>query len=380
MVVTVPAKDEAAFIIPCLQALESQRELDGGHLDHRLYAVLVLANNCTDDTAALARQFGRDNPGFQLYVVSREFPSPVGGVGPARKTMMDAAARRLPRRGIVAMTDADTQVDAYWIAATFRAFKRGARAVGGRILVPPTLRQAYRRVHLQDVTYRMLRSLLEAMIDPDPEDPRPRHFQHYGPSLAVSQEAYLACGGMPPLSSIEDAAFAWALERIDVDIVHDPAVRVYTSDRQSDRIAGVTFSASLEEWSRMERENRHPVVFGLQHCIELFKWKVALRRAYHERRIGNLPALSSLLRVLAMDPRELQRLIVAAPSFGELYVGIRHRIDRSPGYSDCTFAEAIAELRSFTRSVRECRVCERHPGGSVRVGFPEYDRSHAVPG
>lgn len=373
--ITVPAKNEADYLLDSLTAFCRQEDLQGRPLDLALFEIILLANNCSDGTADLARTVGRRYPQLRLHVVELTLPPANAYVGFVRKLMMDEAARRLPAGGIIAMTDADTVVDPRWLAATFRAFDRGARAVGGRILVPPSGRHGYRKIHLQDVTYRSLQTLLETMVDPNPGDPWPRHFQHYGPSLAVSREAYLACGGMPSLRCIEDAAFAWALQCVDVDIVHDPAVRVYTSDRSSDRINGVTFSNSLEEWTTMQQDDREPVVFGLQHCIELFKWKVALRRAFYERRIGTLPALNSLLRHLNMDPRELQNMVVSAPTFGELFVAIRQRIDRTHGFSDRTFSQAIGELRRFTHSARESRAYDMHPVGTDRNAVGESDQN-----
>ena len=368
--ITIPAKNEADYLRPTLTALCEQLDLNGRALDPALYEIMVLANNCTDGTADLARTIGREYPGLRLHTVELTLPPARAYVGYIRKLMMDEAAQRLPPHGIIATTDADTVADRHWLATTFRAFDRGARAVGGRIIVPATHRRGYRKIHLQDVTYRSLQSLVETMIDPNPDDPWPRHFQHYGPSLAVEREAYLACGGMPALRCIEDATFAWALERIDVDIVHDPTVRVYTSDRSSDRISGVTFSQSLEEWTNMQQENRQPVVFGMQHSIDLFKWKVALRRAFYERRIGTLPALTSLSELLNLTPRELQHMVVTAPSFGALYVDIRQRIESTHSFSDRTFPEAIGELRRFTHSARERPASATHPAGSDRTDSP----------
>ncbi len=367
--VTIPAKNETAFITSTLEALHHQLNLDGSALDPNSYEVILLANNCSDDTASVARRYASEHPAFRLHVLEQAMPAPHACVGVARKLIMDEAARRLPGSGIIAMTDADTIVDCYWIAATLRAFARGARAVGGRIVVPPTNRKGYRKIHLQDVTYRSLQALLESMIDPSEQDPWPRHFQHYGPSLAVERNAYLECGGMPPWRAIEDAAFAWALERIDVTFVHDPAVRVYTSDRESDRIQGVAFSSSLKEWTKMEEEQRKPVVFGLNHCIDLFKWKVALRRAFNERRIGSLPALLSLARYLEITPGELQHWVVTAPTFGALYQDVRKEIERTDSFSDRTFDQAIRELRNFTRTARGPLLSSTHPAGTDRPCF-----------
>lgn len=375
MCVTIPAKNEADYILPTLDALRRQIDDRGRPVDPGHYAVVVLANNCSDDTAGIARTYAAQHPTFQLHVVELTLPPDVACVGIARKLMMDAAARQLPASGIVAMTDADTLVDSRWVAATLRAFARGARAVGGRIVVPRGERRGYRRIHLQDVTYRSLQMLLESMIDPCPADPWPRHFQHYGPSLAVRADDYLACGGMPPVKCIEDAAFAWALERIDVQFVHDPAVRVATSDRRSDRVEGVAFSHALEEWTSMVAEARDPVVPGLGHCINQFKWKVALRRAFRERRISGLPALSSLAGFLGMPLDELQRRVVNAPTFGALYQEFRQMLERTHAYSDTPFPVAVRELRGFTRCAR---TSAKRPGGSVLPAVPAGGQSRAA--
>jgi glycosyltransferase involved in cell wall biosynthesis len=365
--VTVPAKDEAAFIGETLAALYHQCDNDGFAIDHSSYEVILLANNCCDDTVAVANSFAAAHPDFCLHVIGVQLPQAIAGVGAARRMMMDAAARRLPDDGIICTTDADTIVEPNWVYATLRAFDGGARAVGGRIVVPPGLRKDYRKIYLQDVTYRLLQAQLESIIDPDHDNPWPRHFQNFGPSMAVRVDAYQACGGIPPTKCIEDVALAWALERIDVSFVHDLRIRVRTSDRDSHRIDGVAFSHQLTEWSRMLKEGRKPVVFGLDHLIKLFKWKVALRRAYYDRRIGRLPALSSLTDYLKMTPAELENRITNAPTFGALYQDIRQLLEGTHEFSNATFDEAIRGLRRFMRSAhsRPSISSSRHRAGSV---------------
>ncbi|MBB4079210.1 glycosyltransferase involved in cell wall biosynthesis [Lewinella aquimaris] len=366
--VTVPAKDEADFILPTLRALRWQVDECGAPLDPACYEVILLANNCRDATANLARAFARAHPDFRLHVVERHFRPEVACVGTARRMMMEAAAERLPPHGIISTTDSDTLVDRHWVAATLRAFDRGAYAVGGRITTPRCHRGAYRKIYLQDVTYRLLQARLEHMIDPQPDDPAPRHFQQYGPSMAVRVDAYRACGGMPPLKAIEDVALGWALERIDVSFVHDPAVRVTTSDRASSRVDGVAFSHALDEWGRMIAENRKPVVPGLQNCLRLYKWKVALRRAFFERRLGGSPALFSLASYLDLSPASLEERVAAAPTFGALYQDIRQQLEATHAFSDTTFEVAIQDLRKFTRSACLSPVA-KHRVGSVPPGY-----------
>ncbi len=374
--VTVPAKDEAAFITATLEALYQQVNDVGQSLDQATYEVILLANNCTDDTAQVARRFARTHPDFQLHIVERQLAAEVACVGTARRLMMEAAARRLPEKGIICTTDADTLVDRHWVFATLRAFDRGAQAVGGRIIVPRGPRTGYRKIYLQDVTYRMLQARLESMIDPSPHDPWPRHFHQYGPSMAVRVDAYRKCGGMPALRAIEDVALGWALERADIFFVHDPAVKVYTSDRKSERVQGQAFSHALDEWTSMTAEGRKPVVFGLQHCIQLFKWKVALRRAFAAGSIAGTPALPALAEYLKMTREELEQRVLTAPNFGTLYQEFRQRLEQTHEFSDSTFEQAIRDLRRFTRSARGGRISKR-PAGSVPLAHSALD---GIPG
>ncbi len=362
--VTVPAKNEAAYIEATLEALYLQVDDADGPLDPGCYEVILLANNCTDATAAVARAYARARPDFRLHVVERQLDPEIACVGTARRLMMEAAARRLPPAGILCTTDADTLVDKRWVHATLRAFDRGARAVGGRIIVPRGARTGYRKIYLQDVTYRLLQSRLESIIDPSSEDPWPRHFQQYGPSMAVRVDAYHKCGGMPPLRAIEDVALGWALERIDIPFVHDPAVKVYTSDRCSDRIEGQAFSHALDEWTNMTEDGRKPVVFGLQHCIQLFKWKVALRKAFLQQGIEDTPALFTLANFLQLSPKALEAKVTMAPTFGALYQEIRQLLEGTHAFSDATFEQAIRDLRRFTRSARGARVSRRRAGSA----------------
>lgn len=376
MCITIPAKDEAEWILDCLTALRQQ--IDNAHqpLDPSLYEVILLANNCNDLTADIARTFAKDYPSLRLHVVERYFPADLACVGTARRLMMDAAASRLPDQGIICTTDADTRVDRKWVQSTLDAFDQGARAVGGRIVVPSTARTAYRKMHLQDVTYRSLQALLESIVDPDGTDPWPRHFQNFGPSTAVRVDAYLACGGMPPIRCVEDVALAKALERIDVTIVHDPAVKVYTSDRRSERVDGVAFSHQLDKWADMLCAKQQPTVIGLQNCLRLFKWKVALRKAFLRGRIGGTPALISLAAHLRIIPCELNRRVAEAPTFGALYQTVRTQVETSPGFADATIDQAIRDLRGFTQSVRNATPCvSTRRAGSDPYGPPADDGS-----
>ena len=65
-----------------------------------------------------------------------------------------------------------------------------------------------------DVGYRLLRSQLESLLDPDPADPWPRHYQMFGASLALTAEIYERVGGLPVLPSLEDVALYRTLKGV----------------------------------------------------------------------------------------------------------------------------------------------------------------------
>ena len=54
-IVIIPARDEREALPAALSALAGQLDLCGRPLDRCRFEVIVLANNCVDDTAAVAR-------------------------------------------------------------------------------------------------------------------------------------------------------------------------------------------------------------------------------------------------------------------------------------------------------------------------------------
>ena len=181
--VAIPAYNEEDGIIATLKSLAAQRDLHGEPLNPASYEVLLLANNCHDQTVPLARQFAAMHPGFRLRVIEVRLDPPHNHVGAARRLVMDEACRRMlrnnHRRGVIASTDGDTRVAPTWVAAILDEVARGADAVGGRILstcdevasLEPGTRLYYRR----DSAYRVLRAAYDHALDPIPHNPWPRH-------------------------------------------------------------------------------------------------------------------------------------------------------------------------------------------------------------
>jgi glycosyltransferase involved in cell wall biosynthesis len=136
--VVIPAFNEEGLIGECLQSLARQ-DFTGGH------EVIVVDNNCTDDTAEIARLYG-------AIVVREETP----GVCAARNR------GTLTARGqIVVSSDADTVFDAGWLSRIDRTFRqdRVRVAVAGPCRYPdgPWWGKVYARVlfELVYLTYRV---------------------------------------------------------------------------------------------------------------------------------------------------------------------------------------------------------------------------------
>lgn len=254
--VIIPARDEAERIEATLAALAAQVDLLGRPLDRRCHEIVVLANNCRDATATHARRFGLEHPTLALRVVELLLPAESADAGTARRILMDEACRRLlgndRPRGVIASLDADTIPAPDWLAATRIEFERGVEAVGGRVSTDPRERAALpagaRQRHLRDVAYRSLLAEIEALLDPVAHDPWPRHYQHFGASLAVTAGAYGRAGGLPPVAALEDVGFYLALRRSGGRVRHSPDVRATTSARAAARSA-IGFAQQFSTWA-----------------------------------------------------------------------------------------------------------------------------------
>ena len=252
--VVIPAKNEERLIERTLTAIGNQEGVSPNRFD-----VIVLANNCSDETAAVARRFARQRPDLKLDVLECILSEGDAHIGTARRMVMDAAAGRFERagtNGIIASTDADTVVDSFWIANTISAM-REVDAVTGQIDIIPdelnALPDDVRRAYRTDVRYHRTVALLEATLDPVPWDPAPRHGDHFGGSFAVKTHAYRQAGGIPAISRLEDLALYHALFEADIRVRHAIDVRVETSARGQGRILGgfATHLAELAERSNV---------------------------------------------------------------------------------------------------------------------------------
>ncbi|MBO0948492.1 glycosyltransferase [Fibrella forsythiae] len=351
--VVVPVRNEADGISLTLDALRNQLSLAGQRLDPSLYEVLVLTNNCTDDSYEQVRRYQQQHPSFALCVTDITLPPESAHIGTVRRMLMDEACRRLQEaghpHGIIASTDGDTLVDPYWISQISREIDAGTDAVGGRILTYPEQGPA-RLPHLRDATYRHLLAQAESRIDPCPHDPWPRHFQHFGASLAVTCQAYLQAGRLPVVRYLEDDAFVKALQRIDARVRKSPAVRVYTSARLQGRVE-VGLSWQLQQWANQSHTGFCQRVEDPQLSLSRYQLRNDLRAVWTQRHLpGNLTRLAPLARQLGLSTGWLLSQLALSTYFGQCWEAIDAQFNsllETTEPATVPITEAISWLRTW---------------------------------
>ena len=126
LTVLVPAHDEADLIRRCLASLRAQ------DYPARLYDVVVIADNCTDETAQLARSAG-------ATVLVRDAPD-ARGKGQALRWAMDRLLARGGSPDAFIIVDADSIAEPSMLRCLASSFERGSPVVQAdyTVLCDPT--------------------------------------------------------------------------------------------------------------------------------------------------------------------------------------------------------------------------------------------------
>lgn len=364
--IVVPVRDEAEHLVATLNALAHQIDLQGKPLHHSRYEIILLANNCSDDSAAIARKFARQHSSLALHVVEITLSKPDAYIGKVRRILMNEAYRRLMsigrQRGIIASTDGDTRVAPTWIAATIQEISHGADAVGGRILTDRAERcqlAPYARLcHLREVGYRYLLTELETYLDPEPCERWPRHYQHYGASLAVTAQMYARVGGMPAVRTPEDVAFYQALTRVDARFRHSPAVKVTTSARQTGR-ANNGLANQLREWTAMGHKHQPLIVESVTLSEKRLQARYKLRMLWMRSRIHQLTdyEIEQCAQEWGLSLSWLGAQLYESPTFGLLLERTKEKqaIELAQD-SHQEISQVIADLRLRLSSLRKAKT------------------------
>lgn len=374
--VIVPVQNEAETLESTLAALANQIDLESHPLDSTRYEIILLANNCSDNSAALAQRFASYHPTLALHVVEKTLPATDAYIGRVRQILMDEAYRRLialgQKRGVIASTDGDTQVAPTWIAATLHEIACGADAVGGRIVTDRASRAALdsyaRACYLREVGYCYLVAELETYLDADPDDVWPRHYQHYGASLAVTAEMYEQAGGMPPVRTPEDVAFYRALVRVNAHFRHSPLVRVTTSARQTGR-TNIGLANQLNEWTAMGQRQQPFLVKSVAEIETRLRARHGLRVLWERILDGYQPIIevAPLANTLGIATHWLTNELAQPHSFGLLFERVEQRQQQEgiwwQRWSGVKIEQAIWELRvrlDYLRRQQKPRSCWKY--------------------
>jgi glycosyltransferase involved in cell wall biosynthesis len=369
--VIVPVRNEAETLEATLNALNYQIDLEGKRLDLQRYEVILLANNCSDNSAEVARNFARLHPQLVLHVAELTLPPAEAYIGRVRQILMDEAHRRLiyigRKHGIIASTDGDSQVTPTWIAANLAEIEAGADAVGGRIYTTKsdraTLNPYAKACYLREVGYRSLIAELEAYIDPDPYDYFPRHYQHYGASLAVTAQMYKQAGGLPAVRTPEDVAFYQALLRVNARFRHSPLVKVVTSARQTGR-AALGLSNQLNQWTAMGIDEQPFLVEPIKAIALRLQVRHQLRLLWSGILNGYQPNTTQIAQIaddLGITAQWLAKELMQPCTFNLLFEKIEQRQEQegiwAQRWQKVEIREAIAQLRLDLNRLR--KKCDR---------------------
>ena len=275
IVAVVPARDEEMRLPAALASLRA------GGAD-----VLVVANGCTDGTAAVARAHGA-----AVLETARQS----GGVGAARRAGSDLALSLAPGASILLATDADCRLAPGAMAALTKALDC-ADAAMGRVVPDPAefaLLPAAVRRHgdLEDERDALLAEI-GAFAEPRAFDPMPRHGQCPGALMAFRVSAYRTVGGFAPIPCSEDRDIARRLVLAGLRVAHPWEAVVLASCRlkgraqggMADTIAARTRADLTDETRRLERQ-----------CVRLRRLAEALRQ-------GGGTALGRLAALVADTP------------------------------------------------------------------------------
>lgn len=327
--VVIPVRDEADLIEKCLAAFARQVDLTGEKFDLKSFELIVLANNCTDGSVAIVENFRLENSRLQIHIAEIFLKDENSNIGFVRKILMDEACARLKKnrfgKGVILTTDGDTIIADDWLAANLEEIKKGADAVGGRIIITDAeiekMDAPCRDFHLEDEEYRLLLAEIEDLIDDLPFDNAPRHHQHFNGSFAVTTDIYEKAGGLPKVKFLEDIAFFELLQKLDARVRHSPTVKVFTSSRRVGR-SEVGLSFQLDQWKTLCEAGEDFLVESARSIVERFTAKKLLRgiwREFAENQKVNLAEIKNVSEKIFVGEKFISEEMKKQKTFGAFY-------------------------------------------------------------
>lgn len=357
--IIIPVKDEEEYITQTLSSFAVQVDSDGQAINPKLFEILVLANNCSDNSVDLIKKFQQDNPRLNICLDERTLEKAHANIGYVRRKLMECAYARLQKNGggIILTTDGDTAVAPDWIYHTNLEIENGADAVGGRILLYDdefkNMEESIRLHHLKDERYHLLIAELEAKILNSNSDPIPRHHQHFNGSFAITTDCYHRSGGVPIVDHLEDCAFFERLQSIDAKIRHSCNVTVRTSARCAGRTK-VGLSYQLGIWKDLGDNVDNYFVESCNSITMRLSQKKSLMNLWESKDdITESDFYHEISKIVSSDDfnRTAYKAYLKSPYFGQWYEILQqHKVLNHPDkFPPHTIDRAIADLQLTVR-------------------------------
>lgn len=238
-VVALPARDEAQRLPGALLALDAAAALAEGAV-----SVLVLANCCGDETAAIARALTPALPRLTVSVREAALPPGLAHAGGARAAAVAAAREAFGGRSgdRLLTTDADARLRPDALALAEVAFTGGADLVLAKIGCAPDpfdpAPEAAVAWGTPQVEWRhAVRTLTETLRTGARPCP-PLHDDYGGAGIAVTMSAHDRLGGFAPVPSEEDLRLVRAADEAEMVVDRSCGCAVEVLTRMGGRARG----------------------------------------------------------------------------------------------------------------------------------------------
>jgi GT2 family glycosyltransferase len=307
VVIAIPVKNAEAQLGACLNSLGTQtRKFD---------RLVLLLNNCTDASLDVCNRFAAQLPGVEIF--EKTLIGNLASVDEARRLALHYAAAP-GADSIILTTDADAVLERSWIEKNMREIENGAQVVCGVTKTDPlNAGNLQDGLHLDHMRERVLLDILDEiahLVDPDPNDPWPRHQQQSGASIAITRDVFYLASGMPHEATVEDQALVERLRLVDARIRHAPDIVVNLSGKPACGMATAdTAKRRIRQQDALADETLEPATDALR--------RVTARARLREVRQGR-ESEASLAQDLLIDLAEMQR-ILAAPFHGQAWAAVQ---------------------------------------------------------